>query len=284
MPRRPAALFATTLLALAAAAAPADEPKPQALALRVTVATDQRITADGKKPVLVRSGQVFDYRLTRKGDAVELKFDRYRANGTVEGAELFDTDLSSDRYYSKSSRQSIDVKRADANALQRLMFGTFDHPIAVIKLDGEGAEVERHLNIKGGTLINNNAVEVTRMFHPRFARSDPAWDVPVVLPRGTTQVARGTLHYAKRPDGPRDGLVVVDITGKLDATGKLGNDEIKQGTFEVTGHETYDLAAKEWVAGVLKFAVDLETTSPDGAAGHVRFPMTMMLTRREAPD
>ena len=165
------------------------------------------------------------------------------------------------------------------------MLDQFEAPLAVLTLDPDGAEVRRELKFEEGPLIDADLVGNTRIFHPRFAKNKPEWDANAVLPIGHGQKARGTLHYAKSRVRRADGKVDVDVTGKLEASGKVGQSEIKKGDYVVKGVQTYDPALGDWSSG--KLTVDMDFGGRRGrrrAPSTARGPVVMTLTRRVALD
>ena len=283
MRRRPAALFSAAALFGIIAASPADEPKGPT-AYRVAIDGNMKITTDLGGSTARRTQAEFDYRVARKKDGVDLALDRFVMKVSANGQELNFVDLSRSRLVTRHPDRALDVRREEAPPAMLRLFQQFDPPLAEIVLGPDGAEVSRKTKAEDGLIIEAHAVELARLFHPKFPEGESKWEAPVVMPFGRGQTATGALRYAKRPadEKSKDGLVQVDVTGYLKVEGKHDLAEIKRGAYKVAGRQTYDPASKDWVSGKLIVTAGFEAVTPNGVTIKGDGPVTFTLTRREA--
>jgi hypothetical protein len=290
MRRRFSALAASLGLLAILAASRGDDAKPTTtgkpgLPFRIAMDVDMKVsTAKGSSRV--RGQSDFDYRLMPKGRTVETAVDRMSLTQFLNGREVNFTDMSRNGIVTREGDKTETQTRDKLNPRAVAMLDQYESPLAVITLDAEGTEVSRELKIKSGPLIDFNAIEITRVFHPRFARTEKAWDAPVVIPLGDRRLARGTLHYTKQAEPRKGGLVGVDVEGEMAVTGKMKGAEVKKGTYVVKGEQTYDPALGQWVAGRLTIETDFEAVLPDGAVIKGGGPVIMLMNRidpTEAP-
>jgi hypothetical protein len=290
MRRRFPALAASLGLLAALAAGRGDDSKPTTTAkpglpYRVAIDADMKVTS-AKGSVRIRAQSDFDYRLVPKGKAVETAVDRFSLTKAVNGRETDFTEMNRGGIVSREDGKIETLTRDKLDSRAVALLDQFESPLAVLTLDAEGAEVSRELKIKSGLFIENNVFDNTRIFHPRFARAEKAWDAPAVFPLGERQLARGTLHYAKQSEPRKGGLVGVDVSGDLEVTGKMGRAEMKKGTYKVKGEQTFDPSLGQWVAGRLEVEIDFEAVQPDGAVVKGGGPVIMLMNRidpAEAP-
>lgn len=283
--RRPlAALLATAGFIATVASSPADEPRG-ITSYRVAIDGNMKITTDLGTSVVRRTQAEFDYRVARKKDGVDLALDRFLMKISSNGQELHFSDLSRSRLITRNQDRSFDVRREEAPPAMRRLFQQFDPPLAEIVLAADGAEVSRKTKVEEGMLIEAHAVELARLFHPRFPEGESKWEAPVVMPFGRGQTATGALRYAKRPaEGPskeKGGLVQVDVTGFLQVSGKHEMAEIRRGAYKVAGRQAYDTAAKDWVAGKLTVTAGFEAVTPNGVTIKGDGPVTFTMNRRD---
>lgn len=286
--RRTLAIFlaATSLLGLVAAS-PADGPKGTA-AYRVNVDGNMKITTGLGATLTRRTQAEFDYRVARRDGGVDLALDRFVLKISANGQEVDFVDMSRSRFAVRRPDRTLDVRREEAPPAMMRVFRQFDPPLAEIQLAPDGAEVSRKTKVDEGALVEAHAVELARLFHPRFPEAEPKWEAPVVMPFGRGQTATGALRYAKRPadeneaSKSKDGLVQVDVTGYLKVEGRHEMVEVKRGAYKVAGRQLYDPAAKDWVAGKLVVTAGFEAVAPNGVTIKGDGPVTYTLTRREA--
>jgi hypothetical protein len=288
MRRRFSALAGSLGLLAILAATRGDDSKPTTadkpgLPFRVSVDTDMKVsTPKGSARLRVQSD--FDYRLVPQGKTVETAVDRLSLTKLVNGREADYTEMSRAGIVSREDGKTETHPRDSLNPRALALVDEFESPLAVITLDAEGAEVSRVMKVKEGFLVDNKVLESSRIFHPRFAKAQNAWDVPALFPVGEKQVARGTLHYAKQSEPRKGGLVGVDVSGDLAVTGKMGKAETKKGTYTVKGEQTYDPALGQWVAGRLEVAMEFEAVQPDGTVIKGGGPVIMLMNRVDPSD
>jgi hypothetical protein len=273
-----------TALGLVTAAALGDEPMKGGLAYRISVDSNVKLAQGDDKPSSLRAQAEFDYRLGRENNRIEVAVDRIGLLLAVDGQETTRAEMGRPGIFGREAGKEQNAPRAGAKPQLVALLDQFEAPLAVIVLDAEGGEVAREVKVKGGPLGASGALETTRVFHPRFPRDKTEWDAPALVPLGDGKMARGTLHYAKRPGAPPRDPVEVDVTGKLEASGKIDGAEIKGTRYEVKGVQTYDTKLREWVAGKLVVAMDFQSTQPDGTTLRGKGPLTITLTRRDGKD
>jgi hypothetical protein len=280
------------VLALAAsfavlAASRGDDSKPTTtgkpgLAFRIAIDADMKVSA-GKGSSRITAKKEFDYRLVSREGYVETVIDRFSLTKILNGQEADFTEMSRTGIVTREGGKSEILTRAQLDPRGVAQLDQFESPLAVLMLNSEGAEVSREMKVKGGFFVDNNLLDNTRIFHPRFAKAEKAWDAPVVFPLGDRQLARGTLHYAKQAEPRKGGLVGVDVSGDLTVAGKMGQAEMKKGTYKVKGEQTYDPALGQWVAGRLAVEMDFEAVQPDGAVIKGSGPVIMLMNRLDDP-
>jgi hypothetical protein len=254
----------------------ADDPLP-GIPLRVAVDSNLKIVSGDAEPIKLRAQAVFDYRLDRKGDTIVSAIDRMSLMSEADGKELMFAEMSHDGMTDRRNGKTETVGPNDPNGE---MFAQFGAPLMAIQVDAEGAEIARELKVKSGPLTQSNAVENTRIFHPKFATNAKEWDAPANMALGQGQTASGTLHYKKRP-ARKDGLIDVDVSGVLHTQGKLAKTEIKHADYTVSGVQSYHPALREWVEGKLTVQMDFEGVSSTGQVVKGTGPVTLTLTRRD---
>jgi hypothetical protein len=281
--RRPAALFSAATLIVILAAAPADEPKGPT-AYRVSVDGNIKITTSLGPTIVRRTQAEFDYRVLRREGGVDVALDRFGLRVLANGEELDFIDMSRSRIVTRRQGGSLDVRRDQAPPAMLRMFEQFDPPLAKIELAADGAEASRKVKAEDGAIVEARALDLARLFHPKFPEGESKWEAPVVMAFGRNQTAKGALRYAKRPadESSKNGLVQVDVTGFLQVEGKHDLAEIKRGAYKVSGRQTYDPAARDWVAGRLVVTAGFEAVTPNGVIIKGDGPVTYTLTRREA--
>jgi hypothetical protein len=280
MPRRPAVLLATTLIALTAAAD--DEPK-RPTAYRVTVDGNMKITTSLGPTVVRRTQAQYDYRMLRREGGVDVALDRFGLRVLANGQEMEFVDMSRSRAVVRRAALDLDVRREDAPPRLLRMFEQFDPPLAQIQLNADGSEASRKTKDADGPAVEARALDLARLFHPRFPEDESKWEAPVVMAFGRFQHSTGALRYTKqKPDEKsKNSLVQVDVTGFLKVEGKHDLAEIQRGAYKVAGRQTYDPATKDWVAGRLVVTAGFEAVMPSGITIKADGPVTYTLTRRD---
>jgi hypothetical protein len=246
---------------------------------RLTNDTETTIISAGKDPVIRRTLEVYDYRLARKGDRVELAIDRITSSMTTNGQEVSHTDLNRLGMIQRVRGEDKVFDRAGAGPEMVATFDQMDSPIAAFTFDAEGAEVGREVKASGALL---RPVAVIRSLYPSFPRGRAEWDVKPPL-TGMGPDPRGMLHLRKRPAARPDGPVEVDVTGKLDMSGKMGTAEIKRGEYEVKGVQTYDPALGDWAAAKRTIVQDQEVVTASGDTTEFKITAVQTLIRLDGP-
>ncbi len=280
MRRRLATLFAAgSLIAITAA----DEPK-RPTAYRVTVDGNMKITSSLGPTLVRRTTAEFDYRVLRREGGVDVALDRFALRVLANGQEMDFLDMSRSRFILRRADRDVDLQREQSPAAMLRVFEQFDPPLARIELAADGGEVSRKEKEQDGLVVEAHALDLARLFHPKFPEGESKWEAPVVMAFGRNQTATGALRYAKRAadEKSKDGLVQVDVTGFLKVEGKHDLAEIKRGAYKVAGRQTYDPAAKDWVAGRLVVTAGFEAVTPNGVTFTADGPVTYTLTRRDA--
>lgn len=283
MGRIPAGLAAFGLFSAVATPLGAD-PMQGGVPYRMSIDSRLKTWSDRSPTIAVVARADFDYRIARDGDRVVVAIDRVTMTAGIDGREVNGSEMSRSGIVVRKEGESRTLSREGGSPRLLQALDQFEVPLATITLDPEGGEVRREVKFDGGPLIEADGIGCTRIFHARFPRDKAAWDTTSLMPLVKGRVARGTLHYAKRPARRDDGRVEVDVAGKLDLVGDLGGARSRKGIYTVKGVQTYDPALGDWVAGKLTVDMDYETAQPDGNVFYGRGPVVMTLTRLDGPD
>lgn len=149
---------------------------------------------------------------------------------------------------------------------------TFDTTAASIVLD-DGANVLARRGRGEGPL--HAIIETLLSIHTPIPKDVGAWEAPTQLAMGHGQTAQGTLRFEKEKGiAPAiGGPIRVKVSGVLKAEGAIVGNLIKDGTYTVTGEQTYDPRSREWTSAKWSVAIETELANQGATIAHGRGKM-----------
>lgn len=274
MIRRALALAA----ALAAASATAADPAVTR-EFKVTAKADITMDADGTSAT-VTAGTTYRYAWARAGNEKTMTLHELSLKTKVADRELMDVTMSRAGMFGTQNGKKLDAKFDDSpEPLQKMLRDTFDAPIGKLEVDDTGRVVKRTVLAGPGakTALDTGMIANTTLFHPPYPADKDEWTADGVVSAGQGE-AKGKLTYTKVAGGK--GGQAVKVSGTLKADGvNAGGATIKEGKYVVTGTQTYDPKAREWITGEL--AIDLsfvldQKDKPVAAKGQMKLTFEML--------
>jgi hypothetical protein len=192
----------------------------------------------------------------------------------------------------------FDVTAANAPvALLEIMKG-FDVISASLLLNDDLKVVNRkYLRSEGP---QRALVDTMLSIHTPVPRNADSWEAPTQLVMGHGQTAKGLLRFekikpvlvasikekdAKEPGKPPEStLVKVKVSGVLKAEGVVAGRFIKDGTYNVTGEQTFDMRTHDWINARWSVVVDNELANANGqTVARAKGTMTVQSQALEVP-
>jgi hypothetical protein len=191
------------------------------------------------------------------------------------GQEVTGAKLSRSRFVGRllPEAPAVDVSASSAPPRLSEILKTFDATAATLLLDADSRVVSRTLR---NDLPLHALVETLLSIHTPIPRDVASWEAPTRLAMGHGQTAKGLLKFEKDKASASDakGLVKVRVSGTLRADGVVAGRLIKDGTYAVTGEQSYDPATREWRTAEWEVAIDNELASQGGqTVAHARGKM-----------
>lgn len=161
----------------------------------------------------------------------------------------------------------ISVAYNEAPPALHELLNIFDTTAASILIDDRARVVRRRIRHEAPM---HALVETLLSIHTPIPRDVGAWEAPTRLAMGHGQTASGMLRFEKvKPAGPeRSGVVQVKVSGVLKAQGAVVGNLIKDGTYTVSGEQSYDPRAREWVSARWSVAIRTELANRGGTVAH----------------
>ena len=133
---------------------------------------------------------------------------------------------------------------------------TFDTTVASILLDDRSNVLARTVRPQRPL---HAVIETLLSIHTPIPTDLAFWEAPTQLAMGHNQTAKGKLRFEKDKASVAKpgGLVTVKVSGVLKAEGVIVGNLIKDGTYAVTGEQTYDPKSREWKSA--RWSVEIET-------------------------
>jgi hypothetical protein len=152
---------------------------------------------------------------------------------------------------------------------------TFDTTAATILIDEDSKVIDRKVRSTGPF---HAVTETLLSIHTPIPRDVGFWEAPTQLAMGQGQTAKGTLRFEKEKEAPAKtgGVVKVKVSGVLKAEGVVVGKLIKDGTYTVTGEQTYDPSTRAWKTAKWNVEVTSELANAGGqTVAHARGTMTV---------
>lgn len=152
------------------------------------------------------------------------------------------------------------------------MLERFDATSASLLIDDRAHVMDRRIRFEGPLTA---IVETLLSIHTPIPKDVGAWEAPTELAMGHGQTAKGTLRFEKdkasKPSG--EGLVNVKVAGVLKAEGAIVGNLIKDGTYTVTGEQSYDPKTREWTSAKWSVEIATELANQGATVAHGRGKM-----------
>lgn len=129
-------------------------------------------------------------------------------------------------------------------------------------------------------------IETLLSIHTPIPSDVGAWEAPTQLAMGHGQTARGILRFQKSKDRTADGggLIQVKVSGVLKAEGSVVGNFIKDGTYTVTGEQSYDPRSRQWKSARWSVVVASELANAAGITlAHARGNMLVQTRSLDDP-
>jgi hypothetical protein len=166
-------------------------------------------------------------------------------------------------------------------ALQEVL-KTFDMTVASILIDDRGNVLARRAPIEGPL----HAIIATLLsVHTPIPKDVAFWEAPTQLAMGHGQTAKGTLRFEKEKSSASaaGGLIKVKVSGVLQAEGLIVGNLIKDGTYTVSGEQTYDSRSRDWTSAHWSVEIRTELGNQAGVIAHGQGKMQVESRQYVAP-
>jgi len=215
--------------------------------------------------------------------AVDVSVHSAEMRSRQNGQTVVESRMSRSRFQGRIQPDApvMSVSSNEAPPRLQALLGTFDTTAASILIDEDSKVVDRKIRVDGP---QRALIETLLSIHTPIPRYDASWEAPTRLAMGHGQTAEGNLRFEKRKESVAEGggLVKVKVSGVLKAEGVVAGKFIKDGTYTVTGEQTYDPRSREWTSSRWSVAVDNELANPGGQA--VARAQGTMLVQSKALD
>ncbi len=198
---------------------------------------------------------------------------RFRQNGQM----VMESRSSRGRFQGKFRPDGpmLNVTFNDAPAGLKEHLKRIDTPIASILIDENSKVIDRRVLPEGPL---HAITETLLSIHTPIPKDVAFWEAPTQLAMGHGQTAKGTLRFEKVKQAldKTAGLVNVKVSGVLKAEGAVVGRLIKDGTYTVTGEQSYDPKSREWKSALWSVEVNNELANQGGVTvGHAKGKMTV---------
>src|SRR5262249_32959518 len=111
--------------------------------------------------------------------------------------------------------------------------------------------------------------------HTPIPKDVGSWEAPTQLAMGHGQTAKGSLKFEKdKATVPASGgPIKVKVSGVLKAEGMIVGNLIKDGTYTVTGEQSYDPHSREWKSARWSVKIENELANQGATVAHARGKM-----------
>ena len=200
-----------------------------------------------------------------------------------KGQTVMERRMSRSRFQDRSQPDApvVSISFNEAPPRVQEILKSFDTPAASILLDESSNVIDRKFRIDGPLRA---VVETLLSIHTPIPRDVAYWEAPTQLAMGHGQTAKGPLRFEKVKESldKTAGLVKVKVSGVLKAEGVVVGNFIKDGTYTVTGEQTYDPRSREWKSARWSVAVNNELANAGGQT--VAHAQGTMLVESKALD
>jgi len=224
----------------------------------------------------------FDYTFKGTPQKFAVQLDRMAVKQTTDGVLAMDMEMSLAGFKNVTPQETLDVPYEEGNPqLQGLLDAAFRNPIANLELDADLRETKREVvaGPDAAGLLENGAMENSRMFHAPFPAEGDSWESERAFSMGNGNVAKGKLTYTRGETV--DGRTTVSVKGTLDGKGMQGPLEIKSAVYEISGTQQFDPAVGDYVAGTLDVKISMELAQGGQVLGTGKGTIKATLSQRK---
>jgi hypothetical protein len=188
---------------------------------------------------------------------------------------------------------TMNVTVGDAPPMVQEILKRFDTVSATMSINDDYKEMGRKFRYEGA---QRAVTETILSIHTPIPKGVDSWETPTQLAMGHGQTAKGKLRFEKEKDKASasakptgDGakssdIVKVKVSGVLKAEGVVAGRFIKDGTYTVTGEQTYDMHTKEWTSSRWSVVVANDLANQAGqTVAQARGTMTVQSTALVGP-
>jgi hypothetical protein len=221
-----------------------------------------------------------DQPASKVASSVELSIHASEMRVRQNGQPVVESRISRTRFQGRIQPEApvISVSASEAPPRLQELLKTFDTPAASLLLNENSQVVDRRVRSDGP---QRALIETLLSIHTPIPSDVAFWEAPTQLAMGHGQTAKGKLRFEKQKEslGETGGLVKVKITGDLKAEGIVVGRLIKDGTYSVTGEQTYDTSTHEWTSAHWSVDINNELANPGGrSVAHARGTMLVEST------
>jgi hypothetical protein len=203
------------------------------------------------------------------------------------GQPVLETRLDRNRLQGRLAPEApvMNVTARDAPLIVQEILKRYDTVWATMSINDDYKEMGRKFRYEGPMRA---VTETILSIHTPIPKGADSWESPTQLAMGHGQTAKGKLRFekikpaatAKGQDAARStDVVTVKVSGVLKAEGVVAGRFIKDGTYTVTGEQTYDMHTKEWIASTWSVVVANDLVNQTGqTVAQARGTMTVTST------
>ena len=235
---------------------------------------------------------------SKASGAVDLSIHSSRMTIRQDGQTLVETRIDRGRYQGRMQPEApvIGVTAAEAPPRLQEIMKNYDIVVASLSLNDDDKVINRRVRNDGP---QRAIIETLLSIHSPIPKGVDSWESPSQLAMGQGHVARGNLRFerekaktpgpivdAKAPVDPSSSPapVKVKVSGVLKAEGVVAGRFIKDGTYTVTGEQTFDPKTHDWTSTRWSVAVANELANQAGqTVAHAKGTMTVSSEAVDTP-
>ncbi len=241
------------------------EDGAEALRFRLTMTGRAEMELDGKRHK-IGTETIVNYRHLRQGHDVNVVCDSVAVKNSSDGSVSYEGYMDRVKTIFTGQNSKKQELTADQDpALKKTLEASFGTVLAKLELDDDGAIAKQKVNSDPAAkdFVASGMVTNCLLFHAPFPAGKEKWTRNIEYSMLGGGTATGVLTYEKQPDAaasstsPGDAgserQPSVKVSGTLKAPfirDSYGRIMARNVEVELQGQQTYDLAAKEWIAGV----------------------------------
>jgi hypothetical protein len=197
--------------------------------------------------------------------AVDLSLHSSEMTFRQDGRTVLESRMTRSRFQGRLQPDApvLSVPSKDAPPQLQERLKNFDAIAASLLFDDDLKVIHRRYRVEGP---QRAIIETILSMHAPIPRGGDSWEAPTQLAMGHGQTARGRLRFEKDTEGVAGAgdIVKVKVSGVLKAEGIVAGNFIKDGTYTVTGEQSYDTHTREWTSVRWSVAVANELANQAG--------------------